>query len=543
MSLAPVPWPLPPPREAGDGSPAEPSSPSERVLNKQGSANSVGQSLVTSELKPLQIVFACRNYSKAFASELKSPEFLAAAAAAVSAASLGAAFAAVDLEAALSAEHAQHVFTAAFGYQSWLVAPEKGVRALVAAALELYRTPMLAAASTARTALLSAADAALPAALPEAEACASFLGPQLHDRARDCIAGWHDSVAAQLQAVLEAEQACPAAAPFAQLRSQILSLLPADPAAAPVAAAAEQAAQPAASTAAGKPVAPALAQGTAKPAEAPMLMGWLDKAARHGLRGGAWQRRWFVLHADLQQLMYMKQPGGLVRDAISLEGATVVEVSTTAGAGDGGKPVLRRRTFEVRGAGGKAALALRASSGAARTAWVAQLRAACAPAPETAALPGLMRGGSAASSEGGEGAEDDGTEAGGMPRRISTQVYPAAAAAGEEEDKKQSVDGMLAELQAELQEGEQGDGDEAAPEAALTAAIAQQSAERKLPAALMQQLATAVRAYVEEAQQRLHGATGRLVSNGMLLEREEPMRQALLLCLLPAGATPARLDF
>ena len=471
---------------------------------------------------------------------------------------------------------------------------------------------MLAAASTARTALLSAADAALPAALPEAEACASFLGPQLHDRARDCIAGWHDSVAAQLQAVLEAEQACPAAAPFAQLRSQILSLLPADPAAAPVAAAAEQAAQPAASTAAGKPAAPALAQGTAKPAEAPMLMGWLDKAARHGLRGGAWQRRWFVLHADLQQLMYMKvgggvdgwvgcvswrvggvgwgvwggkrraaqcaalkrsqllppvatcpgppplhppcpnlshscrllqQPGGLVRDAISLEGATGVEVSTTAGAGDGGKPVLRRRTFEVRGAGGKAALALRASSGAARTAWVAQLRAACAPAPETAALPGLMRGGSAASSEGGEGAEDDGTEAGGMPRRISTQVYPAAAAAGEEEDKKQSVDGMLAELQAELQEGEQGDGDEAAPEAALTAAIAQQSAERKLPAALMQQLATAVRAYVEEAQQRLHGATGRLVSNGMLLEREEPMRQALLLCLLPAGATPARLDF
>jgi hypothetical protein len=169
----------------------------------------------------LQLIAAASNFSRHFEEELSLNQAVRhGATAPISASQLSAAFK-IDLSPVLSPQSGFHLLTHSYGYESWLVAPEKGLRCIIREALERYRPPMEEAAGKVRDSLLEAAAAALAhlAGLPAGEQ------ELLLARAEACIHGWHRGVQEQLQAVLAAEQACPDSQRFDAVRQQIMTLL------------------------------------------------------------------------------------------------------------------------------------------------------------------------------------------------------------------------------------------------------------------------------------------------------------------------------
>lgn len=269
------------------------------------------------------------------------------------------------------------------------------------------------------------------------------------------------------------------------------------------------------------------------------------------------------------------------RTALDLTGAVVVEgVLPVAGSvGSGGVHDsltfhLQLAALAVAGAGRqRVVLTLRAPSAGVKEAWVRELRAAAAgslqskraadastaqrpPGPsEPAALLRTLSSASSASSEAAEPHAGGGAPSA-LPRKISTHVFAdpptsdpsTAAAAGADRRMTGSstdrTDDFLAV--SEVAAGAGGSGDDTAAQRAehevdLLAAIDQLAASRQPAAeeaAVVAAVAEVVRGYVVEARARLLSLTQRVVSAGMLLGREEALRQALLDVLLPEGCRP-----
>jgi hypothetical protein len=207
-----------------------------------------------------------------------------------------------------------------------------------------------------------------------------------------------------------------------------------------------------------------------------------------------------------------------------------------------------------------AMITLRATTHAAKQAWVEQLQAAvtgsgggakastaapAAAAAVPAALAALSRSSSASASEhAGTGAPAAPSTAAGVPRKISTTIFPCASESIERPSSSKSTAACPQLAAAEsVGDGIEGEG-AAAAEEALLAAIAAQAAQRQptpQQAAVLACVVEAAVSYVEAARTRLAGMTQRIISASMLQGRQ--LRQGLLAVLLPPGATAARLGF
>jgi hypothetical protein len=212
-----------------------------------------------------------------------------------------------------------------------------------------------------------------------------------------------------------------------------------------------------------------------------------------------------------------------------------------------------------------ALITLRASTHFAKKAWVDQLQAAvsgsggnakastAAPAVEAVAivpatLAALMRSSSSssASEHAGMGGPAAPSTAAGVPRKISTAIFPSASDGTERPSSSASSAPFQAAAVESVGEGIEGEYAAAAEEEALLAAIVAQAAQRQpMPqqAAVLACVVEAAASYVEVARTRLAGLTQRIVSASMLQGRQEELRQGLLAVLLPPGATAARLGF
>ena len=191
-------------------------------------------------------------------------------------------------------------------------------------------------------------------------------------------------------------------------------------------------------------------------------------------------------------------------------------------------------TFQLRVEGGDS-LTLRASSQAAKQAWLEHLEAAVAggrgaQSISTVAVPAhppaLKMSASTSSTE-------DGSEAAApVPRKISTTVF---------QDEKE----MAAGSEAVPEDEPAPERERVAAEEVLLAAIAAQAAKRQptaQEAAVLREVVAVVEGYVREAGARLQGLTQRVVSSGLLLERASVLRQDLLRILLEPGAAPPCVD-
>lgn len=170
----------------------------------------------------LQLVEAASTFSRCFDEEMRLNQALRRGATVpISAAQLSAAFGGTDLSPVLSPGSGFSLLTHSYGYESWLVAPEQGLRCVILEALERYRPAMEGAAGQVRDALLQAASAALARleGLPAGEQ------ELLLATAEGCIRDWHRAVHEQLQAVLAAEQACPDSQSFESVRQQMAQAL------------------------------------------------------------------------------------------------------------------------------------------------------------------------------------------------------------------------------------------------------------------------------------------------------------------------------
>ena len=121
----------------------------------------------------------------------------------------------------LGAEPAEALLRRAYGYEPWLLAPDKGVRALIGAALELFRPPTLAAVGGVHAALAAAVDAAAERSLDGAP---DWQRAQLAGAALACVGAWREAAERQLGLLLEAEQAAPEGDAFAAVRARLASL-------------------------------------------------------------------------------------------------------------------------------------------------------------------------------------------------------------------------------------------------------------------------------------------------------------------------------
>lgn len=217
-----------------------------------------------------------------------------------------------------------------------------------------------------------------------------------------------------------------------------------------------------------------------------------------------------------------------------------------------------------------ALITLRASTPAAKQAWVDQLQAAlstggssggsgknasAAPTATVAAAPALAalsRRTSSASEGAAVHASPPSTAAvGGVPRKISTAIFPDASEGPDRPYSTTSGSSAAPRVtatesvgdgpyQEEEEEGAAGTDD------ALLAAITAQAAQRQptpQEAAVLACVVEAATSYVEAARARLAGLTQRIVSASLLQGRQEDLRQGLLAVLLPPGATAARLNY
>jgi hypothetical protein len=499
------------------------------------------------------------------------------------------AMAAVDVDVVLGERSAYAAFKRAYGYRSWCVAPEEGVRGLLRQTLELFAAPLQRSLDEAHAATVAAAEEGMARARVSSgggAAADEVLRAQLLGAARDVLAGWRAQTWDQLARNLHAEAEFPAPERFAALKARLEALCRRDEAAraARQVAALQLALQASRSAAAlagddagGERAASPRAQlpgGVKAPLQAPgwqeFYMGWLDKRSR----GGRWQRRWFALSVRQQRMWYFRHPEEQPARAVaSLAGAEV-----TADPEEGGLSfhvVLHASLAELAGGGGGAgrrgsgahappaftgtrtktnmmALTLRAATAASKAQWVGMVRQATRTLPTEGPVTVKMESGSHV-----EGADSP------VQRKISTQVFADAAGVGggaaaaraapgrasraapEAEDvaRASKSHGTSAAAQLEEEEEEVDEGvavaRREAAEAALFAEVAAQAGAGPSEAelALLECVTLAVREYAREAAARLAEQASKVVADGMLpLARCDALHEALLRVLVPAGS-------
>lgn len=262
-------------------------------------------------LDTVQVIAASALFSSAFEKELATNAEIRNASRALGE------LAPVDLPSVFAPDKAYPLLLQAYGFSAYLMAPERGVRRLVADALQLYRGPITDAAASVLAALLAAAEMAAATALPEAE-WPDHVRLRVLDESQACIRAWHSKALAQLEGLLAAECLCPEQEAFAGLRARLQQRLEVE-----VQQALKEKSKAAVSGAPGRtqpdPAAETETETEAE-AEAEYFMGSLDKLDRHG----RWRRRWFVYQASDRVLSYGRSPKSQQTRTFVLQGGAVV---------------------------------------------------------------------------------------------------------------------------------------------------------------------------------------------------------------------------
>ena len=143
-----------------------------------------------------------------------------------------AALATVNIDAVLGKENAHLIFKMSYGWRSWLLAPEDGVRGLLRACLQLYEAPLRAILAEVRDLSLEAVRSSARRSSKgtrgqerSTAAAAETIQQLLLDQAESLVRGWHDQTWDQLGRNLHAEAEFPAPERFSKLKSRLQQLL------------------------------------------------------------------------------------------------------------------------------------------------------------------------------------------------------------------------------------------------------------------------------------------------------------------------------
>lgn len=422
-----------------------------------------------------------------------------------------AAFKGLPLETVLSLENAFTVFRQAYGWQKYLAAPERGVRALISQCIFLCWDPMKQAADSVKEAAIAAAEAADFSSKSQRSVTSvsdhyreALLRETILEGAKCSIEKWHKETLEQLHNLLEAECRRPAPEHFLALKSALGSShsdphhLTTEP------------------------------ESTAKSPEeswSQFYMGWMMKLNRKG----QWQRRWVVLSLKQQTLWYFKDPEEAPARALySLSGAKLIpEVPLLDSEGSQMvfrlvlplEPIRRLSNSPMKllasplKAPVQTVLTLKADSVSTKDQWIDMLQKAIAGvAPSwTGSHKPLPR--SSPSQDSQESIE----------RKISTVVFDDSKM----EDQESVEDFDDEELAAK----------QAAQEAALIEEIQSQAATKKLTDEDRRVLTLVIeccRGYVKEAHSRLADLTAKVVAAGVLDRSEAELYDELLGAVLDA---------
>ena len=278
-----------------------------------------------------QVTLGAENYVDAFSTVCSTGAFKSRISHAVHPDTIRTALSEVDIDSVLGTD-AHHILKTCYGYQSWLLAPEEGVRGLLRACLELYEAPLRKILADLHKVML---EVAVVAATQKSNSKKKSKKAAAHDyiqdmllvQAESLINTWHTNTWQQLSNNLHAEVEFPAPHMFEKLKTRLQNLL--------AAAAAQQAARqidayrqllqdtlnklegPSSSLSKKKlqlqaaqppPLKTQIQQQEEEEEEPPswseFYMGWLEKKNRHGL----WQRRWFALSLRQKRIWYFKSP-------------------------------------------------------------------------------------------------------------------------------------------------------------------------------------------------------------------------------------------
>lgn len=255
-----------------------------------------------------------------------------------------AALATVDLDAVLAKQNAYIIFKRSYGWRSWLLAPEEGVRGLLRACLQLYEPPLRHLLAEVRDLTLEAAKLSSKRSSKAARgqerstaAATETIQQLLLDQADSLVRGWYDQTWEQLSRNLHAEAEFPAPERFSKLKSRLQQLLA-------VAAASTTARrneeykrmlQETLHTLENRGLkqqvqAPVMVQPETAieeveepPSWSEFYMGWLEKKNRHGM----WQKRWFALSLRQRRVWYFGSPEEQpARGTADLAGAKIVDL-------------------------------------------------------------------------------------------------------------------------------------------------------------------------------------------------------------------------
>jgi len=260
----------------------------------------------------------------------------------------------VDLEQVLGNNAAYSTFKTAYGFKTWLTAPEEGVRGLLREAIQLHTPPLHGVLDEVHKTLVRAVNLSMKRTgrrrKMSKDSGGRFFDDSMNhlllDQALNVVGEWRDQTWDQISRNLHAEAEFPAPERFAILKARLQQLLGAAATKRAARLAAEHKRQlaaslgysldalpePAGTNAAPKipptdvssftsAAAPAAAVQDDIPSWSEFYMGWLDKKSRRGV----WQRRWFALSVRQQRLWYFGHPEEQpARGTVDLKGAMVL---------------------------------------------------------------------------------------------------------------------------------------------------------------------------------------------------------------------------
>ena len=241
----------------------------------------------------------------------------------------------VDITDMLSVESAHRIFKRAYGWKTWIHAPEEGVRGMIRESITMYYGPLKQILSDVHTITREACAMALEECqllqAPGNEALKQLMEEQAYD-AIDC---WKTITWDQLARNLHAEVEFPAPERFRSLRASIDRLLQHEAmmqaqrlvqhyqnmieiSMKSLALGGNDIAAMRRNELTSHAINPSLTKEPIAMAE--FYMGWLEKRNRFG----RWQRRWFVVSAAKKRLWYFAHPEEQpARGAASLVGCAI----------------------------------------------------------------------------------------------------------------------------------------------------------------------------------------------------------------------------
>lgn len=520
------------------------------------------------DLYTLKVARAVDSYIDAF-TEACSSTHKAALSASVNQDTIRQALGAVNVDDVLNKKTAYRIFCETYGIRQWFVAPEDGVRGLLRGALLLYASPLKAALRCAHEATVEAAThAAEVAKLSEADS----MKHMLLDQALSLLDEWQNTTWEQLNRNIHAEAEFPAPDRFARLKFKLASLM----AKSAAKNATQQLEKYKVMLMAGlkrpdnldKPSLSAFALPTEEDTESMVnqwsefYMGWLEKCNRRGM----WQRRWFALSLRQQRIWWFGHPEEQpARGVLSLVGANLVRDIT---GNLSGQPVFRilasgghqqdlgvQATYAASAAGepgshpetsfigtrtkkNVASLTLRALSGGGKQQWCDMISSGISglTTKETPCRYNLEAHPPTRSQVP--------EESEGIPRKISTRVFPPSTAIQPSQDPEggnvQTAEPCVTTASL-TDDHEEDEAERLRKEEELYEEIvnaSNQSSPSPEEWEILECVVQAVREYLGEVQSRLTEQSAKLIADGMLpMGRIEDLHSALLKVLVPASDT------